>query len=104
MCPDYRAPAVPVPSNWQAARLTSGPEPVSAKANAAELTHWWQAFHDPVLTRLIQWALANNKDVKQTEGRLKEARARRAISQADQYPSLARKAARMDPIEALRHE
>ncbi|MHB1229463.1 MAG: hypothetical protein ACYCY3_03965 [Halothiobacillus sp.] len=94
-----------MPTDRQAAPLlTSAPEPVSAKAEATELTHWWQAFHDPVLARLIQQALANNKDVKQTEGWLKEARTRRAISQADQYPSLARKAARMDPIEALRHE
>lgn len=44
--------------------------------NSSNLTHWWRAFHDPVLDELVQHARANNKDLKQAEGRLLVARAR----------------------------
>ena len=81
--PDYQRPTVPVPHSWQS-QETSAPAP----AQDMELAHWWHEFHDPVLDQLIQKALANNKDLKQAEGRLLEARARRGLAQADRFPTL----------------
>ena len=86
--PDYHQPSVPVPNGWQA-DVSSLSEKADSSTN---LTHWWRAFHDPVLDELIQRALVNNKDLKQAEGRLLEARARRGVAQADRFPILGAKA------------
>ncbi len=89
--PNYQAPSVPVPSDWQSIQPAAAP-PATQPNHDLRLAQWWQVFDDPQLTRLIDKALANNKDVKQAEGRVREAQARRAIAEANQYPSLGTKA------------
>jgi NodT family efflux transporter outer membrane factor (OMF) lipoprotein len=86
--PDYQRPAVPVPKNWQSPTVNAS----SSDVDNTGLAHWWRAFHDPVLNQLIQRALANNKNLKQAEARLLEARARRGLAQADRFPTLGTKA------------
>ena len=60
--PDYRPPETAISENWLA--------PVGAgEVDAA----WWTAFGDPLLTELVEAALAGNKDLEVAEARLREA-------------------------------
>ncbi|MFO1414477.1 MAG: efflux transporter outer membrane subunit [Burkholderiales bacterium] len=52
--PDYTKPAVDVPPAW---RIDY------AQAKDVANTRWWEQFGDPVLTELIDSALANNRDL-----------------------------------------
>ena len=49
------------------------------QATAAQnqlLEHWWTAFNDPVLTALVDEALANNLDIAQSLARIQAPRSR----------------------------
>lgn len=64
--PDYQPPATAVGDAW----IT----PVSdAQVDAA----WWTRFADPLLTELVESAVAGNKDLAEASARLREARANR---------------------------
>jgi NodT family efflux transporter outer membrane factor (OMF) lipoprotein len=64
---------VPPPAAWRTDAAASG------MVDAA----WWQSFGDPVLTALVQHALANNSDLGISAGRVREARGNvRAVSAA----------------------
>ncbi len=49
---------------------------------------WWQGFGDPVLTALIEKALANNTDLGIAAARVREARANVQAARAQLLPSL----------------
>lgn len=49
---------------------------------------WWQAFGDPVLTALVERALASNDDIAIAVGRVREAHANLRLARADFYPSI----------------
>jgi NodT family efflux transporter outer membrane factor (OMF) lipoprotein len=84
--PDHRTPATPVPADWRA-ELKGG---LSAQhIDPAALARWWDTLHDPLLSQLIERALAGNLDRRQAEARVREARARRGIAGADRFPTLA---------------
>jgi NodT family efflux transporter outer membrane factor (OMF) lipoprotein len=55
---------------------------------AAELTHWWTAFHDEELTRLIERAATYNNDLRAAAARVAEARALQGVAHAALLPSL----------------
>ncbi|MBE0414351.1 efflux transporter outer membrane subunit [Yoonia sp.] len=65
--PVFTPPEMALPDRY--ARL----EPVS-RASAADL-QWWQHFNDPLLTRLVDGAVAGNLDLAQAQARLREAAA-----------------------------
>lgn len=68
--------AVAPPPAW---RTALGPgEPVRAD--------WWRAFGDPVLTALIDRALANSPDLGAAVARVEEARATARLTRAQQSP------------------
>ena len=52
------------------------------------LASWWTALNDPVLSGLIERAVAGNLDLKQARARIREARARRWAAQAACFPTL----------------
>jgi len=58
----------------------------TAEQNAL-LEHWWLAFNDPVLTALIDEALANNLDFKATLARIELARSQLQLAQGSLYPT-----------------
>ena len=58
----------------------------TAEQNAL-LEHWWLAFNDPVLTALVEEALANNLDLKATLARIELARSQLQLAQGTLYPS-----------------
>lgn len=49
---------------------------------------WWAAFGDPVLTALVDRALANNPDLAVAAARVEEARAAARLAQAQQRPNI----------------
>jgi len=73
-----RVAPVVAPAAW---RTDAGP--------VAPLDHaWWQAFGDPVLTALVEKALANNTDIAVAAARVREARANVAAARATLFPTL----------------
>jgi len=63
----------------------------AGQATAAQnelLQHWWTAFNDPVLTALIEEALANNWDLKQALARIDAARASVLLAQSNLIPAV----------------
>jgi outer membrane protein TolC len=77
--PDYQKPETPVPQNWIS-------QQTDAKANATQEA-WWQNFHDPVLTELIEKAASGNWDIKIAEARIDEARASHDVASAALLPT-----------------
>jgi outer membrane protein, multidrug efflux system len=49
---------------------------------------WWRAFGDPALDRLVAMTLERNNDVRTTQARLQEYRARIQVAHAAQEPTL----------------
>jgi NodT family efflux transporter outer membrane factor (OMF) lipoprotein len=80
--PEYQAPEAGAPEAWRS-ELAPG-------VNALEYREvaWWDAFADPLLSSFIEQAISHNLDIKQAMAKVREARARRGISQAAQFPSL----------------
>jgi len=83
--PDYTPPAYHAEENWHS-ELTEGLAAQNAKPE--ELSRWWASFDDPVLSNLIDMAVAGNLDLQQAYARLREARARLGISRAAEFPTL----------------
>ena len=49
---------------------------------------WWNGFGDPVLSQLVNAALAGNLDIATAASRVQEARAQEALARSQQFPSL----------------
>ena len=83
--PDYDPPEKPVSSQW-ATPLKGGlaDEPIDREA----LSQWWRHLKDPLLSNLMEQAVAGNLDLKEAHARVREARARRGIADAGLFPYL----------------
>jgi outer membrane protein, multidrug efflux system len=84
--PNYIRPDTPAPAVWHTP-LPGGD--VAGEQAPEDLSAWWRTFNDPLLTSLIERAIAGNLDLKKARARVREARARRGIAQADLFPTLA---------------
>ena len=71
-----------LPTAWSGA---AGQKPVSEQAT---LVDWWQRFDDPLLSQLIQQALAANTSVRGAQAALQQARALRDVAGAALWPAL----------------
>jgi NodT family efflux transporter outer membrane factor (OMF) lipoprotein len=83
--PDFQPPELQAPATWQRgsdAGLAVGP------LAPESLARWWTNFNDPVLTDLIEMAVAGNLDLQLARARLHEARARLGVARADEFPAL----------------
>ena len=80
--PNYKQPPVTAPDAY---RDVQGP-PAPAASLADE--PWWELFHDPALTQLIDQALAGNYDVALAAERVEEAAARAGIARSEFFPSI----------------
>jgi hypothetical protein len=58
------------------------PAPSATAAQNALLEHWWTAFDDPVLTALVEEALANNWDLRIALARIDAARSQVLLAQS----------------------
>ena len=77
--PDYRRPALPVPSAYAGA---------SAATDGRLDPTWWQLFGDPTLAELERRALATNPGLSAALARVAEARAVTAQAASGRYPTL----------------
>ncbi len=81
--PDYTAPQLKgteAPTGWHATLPHHG--------SRMALARWWEQFHDPVLTQLVEQADATSPTIAQAVGRVREARATVSTSQAALFPQL----------------
>ena len=83
--PDYVKPDTPIPEAWHTpAKNNLAGDHLNKEALAA----WWAILDDPVLTNLVESAVAGNLDLKEARARVREARARRGISEAGRFPTI----------------
>lgn len=85
--PNYRAPepaSLAVPDRYY------GPQPQAGAGQAApaDLSHWWERFDDPLLTRLIADASAGNLDLAIASARLVQARESLVQARAGLVPTV----------------
>ncbi len=80
--PNYQRPETSLPAAWQEGRQSG------VDAQAAELTHWWQEFNDPLLNSLVERAVKSNLDLRIAEARIREARASLEVMTAGYWPGL----------------
>jgi len=66
--PDYQAPRLSLPAAWGNVRQARPSKP-------PVLAEWWRKLNDPMLSGLIQEAIAGNLDVAAARARIREARA-----------------------------
>ena len=81
MAPDYERPASPVAASWPDAK--SG-----ESSQLAADTGWKSFFGDARLQKLIEMALANNRDLRIAILNIEQARAQYRIQRADLLPTL----------------
>ncbi|WP_028241333.1 efflux transporter outer membrane subunit [Stutzerimonas azotifigens] len=82
LAPPHERPALPT-----AAHYPDEYAPAQAGVDPAEID-WQRFFTDPRLQRLIETALANNRDLRIAVARIEEARGQYRVQDADRYPSL----------------
>jgi outer membrane protein, multidrug efflux system len=75
----------PTPGAWSRADAAAE---VATTDKPGDLSRWWQAFEDPLLTSLIERSLKANLDLRAAQSRLSAARARRGLTGLDLLPSL----------------
>ncbi len=79
--PDVTPPqaTIVVPQHW----AESGATPTSL-----DLTEYWQLLDDPLITHLVETALANNRDLAQSAARLDQSRSQLVQARSSLLPSL----------------
>ena len=82
--PDYRQPDVPLAQSY---RVRPPAAAAAEAATPADLSVWWEGFNDPLLTRYVSEALAQNLDLAQATARIDQARARLGGANAALLPS-----------------
>jgi NodT family efflux transporter outer membrane factor (OMF) lipoprotein len=81
--PNYQQPREEVAPQWRTP-LAKGlsADPIDQQS----LTQWWRCLNDPMLVKLIDQAVAGNLTVKEAIARVREARARRGVTEAGLFP------------------
>ena len=82
MEPHYSRPSTPVQTTWNG--NAAGKADIASVADIG----WRQFFPDPVLQRLIELALANNRDLRVAVLNVQAAQAQYRIQRADLFPSI----------------
>lgn len=83
--PDYTEPQLNAPAEWaDPLALPGAPKPEAT----ADLSKWWTHLNDPVLSSLMDRAVAGNLDLKIATARIREARAARSFSAAGDAPTV----------------
>ncbi len=83
--PDYRPPALAAPQQF----LGSDAIAARSASAAADSARWWAGFGDPMLSALVEQALAQNLDIAQAVARVSQARAALRGADAAMLPSSA---------------
>ena len=77
--PDYRSPEIALPSTF------IGQADVEHRSvqHKADLSAWWAAFDDPLLTHFVSLALEQNLDIAQAAARVVQSRDAKAQAQIE---------------------
>ncbi len=81
--PDYQSPDPNTSLQWQAT-MQNGLQDQAPDPNA--LAGWWRGFNDPILTQLIDRAVAGNQNLKSAYSRVLQARAVLSLDSSELYP------------------
>ena len=82
--PDYKQPTPALDSGF----ISAGSTGVNVQQTSADIATFWRGFEDPVLTSLIERAIAANGDIRIAQGRLQEARAALSGTRATLLPEI----------------
>lgn len=74
-----RASKIDIPQAFNQAKAARG---------SAEIGRWWQHWHDPILSRLIEHGLQQNHDIHIARSRLNEVRAMARLANTDKGPAI----------------
>lgn len=85
--PQYRAPQTSMPASYHGQAALNGHNARKESLPAPALDTWWNGFHDPALTRIIERVLAQNLDLDVALARVAQARADANAAGARQLPS-----------------
>lgn len=77
--PDYHEPCKPIMEQWKIDDKSVSEQPL-------ENGEWWEVFHDPVLTQLIDEGYAGNLSLQSAGVKVLQARAQLAQSVGELYP------------------
>jgi NodT family efflux transporter outer membrane factor (OMF) lipoprotein len=83
--PNYSRPEIKAPADWHTP-LQDGLTVTPVTPGA--LAEWWMSLKDPALSGLIERAVKQNLDLAEARARVREARARRGVSEAGLFPTL----------------
>jgi NodT family efflux transporter outer membrane factor (OMF) lipoprotein len=83
--PDYVPPEASLPGLWHVP-ATGGL--VGGHLDKKGLATWWSILNDASLTNLVESALSGNLGLKEARARIREARARRGITETDRFPTI----------------
>jgi len=84
--PQYTAPQPDLPTAWS--QLEQTPPPVADATRSGDVSRWWRQLDDPLLSRLMDEAVQASPDLRLAQARLREARARRGVAEADRLPEM----------------
>jgi NodT family efflux transporter outer membrane factor (OMF) lipoprotein len=79
--PTYKAPNLALGASFH-----NAPAVAARSAPPASVDAWWSGFNDPLLTRAVERALAQNLDLEQAEARVLQSRAVAKAAGAALYP------------------
>lgn len=77
--PEYQRPEAELPAAWSGA---------PANAVKAPGERWWALYRDPALDKLVDEALAQNRDLARAAARVDEARALAGVADAQRWPTV----------------
>lgn len=83
--PDYVPPEASLPGLWHVP-ATGGL--VGGHLDKKGLATWWSILNDASLTNLVESAVSGNLGLKEARARVREARARHGITEADRFPTI----------------
>lgn len=80
MAPRYEQAAAPIPISW--------PESPGISTEPGAVIRWQSLFADPRLSRIVQLALDNNRDLRMSALNIERARAQYGIQRSVQFPEV----------------
>jgi outer membrane protein, multidrug efflux system len=86
--PDFRRPQTAVPPAWSNLSSGEGTATSVATPQPPSLVEWWKNFDDPLLSSLVERAIATNLDLRQAEARIRQARSTRGIAVSGLFPEI----------------
>ena len=84
--PDYTEPLLPEADYTDVLSSASATDEAHGPVTAENLAAWWDTLNDPLLTELVERALAGNLDIQQARSRVRMARLQLGIVRSGLYP------------------